>query len=162
MGGVMANQALDIPQRQVLVDFFNDPAFHWHARVLLIAAPTTGSWVCVTPDDDIEFIDLTQHRVIPLERGADLPAQHTGNMYVFDKPTPQQVASLEQRGKLLAETFGISLSPGSVDGTWLVSDVANPSFGQEIPGEAMADAETFVARDRVGCVRIEDEWVTCE
>jgi len=128
----------------------------------LVAAPSAGSWVCITPDEDIEFIDLTQHRVIPLERGADLPQQHAGNMYVFDEPTPQQVASWEQRGKLFAETLGISSHPGSSDGTLLVSDVANPSFGQEIPVEAMADAETFIARDRVGCVRIDDDWVTCE
>lgn len=54
---------LDTAYRQVLVDFFNDPNFHWHHRILIIQGEG-GIWICASPDHEIQSIDLTKHRVL--------------------------------------------------------------------------------------------------
>ena len=52
--------ALDIEQRQILVDYFDDPnGLRWHHRIL--AVPLGGSrWIWITPDLGVQ---AAQHRI---------------------------------------------------------------------------------------------------
>eukprot|EP00972_Heterocapsa_arctica_P105885 15597691-Heterocapsa_arctica.AAC.1 len=82
----MARYSLDIPYRQCLIDFFNDEGgFFWHMRVLIFASnASNGRWVGTTPDHEIQVIDLSKHRVIPLTRSTDLPSEQVRETYAFD------------------------------------------------------------------------------
>ena len=85
--------SLDIAEQQVLIDFFDDPNFHWHGRILLVALPTPGMWVVTTPDYSVQVCDLRLHRVVPLQRNADFPDRIEGGIYYFD---PFEAGELEQ------------------------------------------------------------------
>lgn len=47
-------------------------------------------------------------------------------------------------------------------GKWLIPDGADDSFGEEVPGGAQPDPDTFVARGTVGIVKVVDRWLSCE
>ena len=36
MAAAAANRVLDVPESQVAIDFFDDEAYHWHHRLLLV------------------------------------------------------------------------------------------------------------------------------
>ena len=69
--------ALDIPEKQVAIDFFDNPnGFRWHARVLLIRLGL-GKWILATPDLEVQFKDLATSvdlvfEADPWQRGRDL------------------------------------------------------------------------------------------
>eukprot|EP00972_Heterocapsa_arctica_P019171 2829334-Heterocapsa_arctica.AAC.1 len=68
-------QSLDVFEQQVLNDFFADPNFQWHARLLLVRLDGNASWIVATPDHDVEALNLATHRVIPMARDAPVPAR---------------------------------------------------------------------------------------
>lgn len=56
----MALTTLDVPERQVLIDFYGDAdGFNWHHRLLLLPTPSPGVWVAATPDWDVSRCDLS-------------------------------------------------------------------------------------------------------
>eukprot|EP00974_Lingulodinium_polyedra_P093650 9075819-Lingulodinium_polyedra.AAC.1 len=53
---------LDVPEQQVLIDFFGDAeGLNWHRRLCIERFPD-GKWVVCTPDHDIESLNLQDHR----------------------------------------------------------------------------------------------------
>eukprot|EP00974_Lingulodinium_polyedra_P035778 3434481-Lingulodinium_polyedra.AAC.1 len=76
-------RTLDSDLDQVAIDFFQDPAFRWHHRLLLVQL-TGSKWVVATPDLHVETCDLGDHRVIPLDRDAEWPARLLNEVYAFD------------------------------------------------------------------------------
>ena len=77
-------RTLDLREPQILRHYPNDDAgFFWHHRVLL-EKTGPGVWIAVTPDGDIERIDLNAVQHIPLERRADFPAPQAPYVYAFD------------------------------------------------------------------------------
>ena len=46
-------QSLDIVEQQVAIDFFDDPAYQWHQRVLHVKV-SDAKWVVSTPDLEVE------------------------------------------------------------------------------------------------------------
>ena len=127
----MAVNALDVSFKQVLVDFFEDENFHWHGRLLLIPGPSAGTWIWLTPDGSVQFANLADHRVIPLQRNAPLPEEYEGNMYFFDPLTAQELAAAEARARSLADVLGFTSVV--IDGDWLLSDVTHPPSGRSCP-----------------------------
>ena len=61
-------RTLDVPEVQVLVDFFGDAdGLFWHHRLLLQQGPDSR-WIWATPDLDVKHGLLSRHRVMPLLR----------------------------------------------------------------------------------------------
>eukprot|EP00972_Heterocapsa_arctica_P044886 6624629-Heterocapsa_arctica.AAC.1 len=58
-----AERSLDIVEQQVVIDFFADPDYRWHARILLVKLDGAAQWVVATPDLGIEAVNLATHRV---------------------------------------------------------------------------------------------------
>ena len=52
-------ECLDIADYQILVHFPDDNHYRWHHRVLLHKIGG-GRWVALTPDGDMEVIDLKE------------------------------------------------------------------------------------------------------
>ena len=70
-----AVRTLDLAQRQVLIDFYDDPnGFYWHHRVLCHTVGP-GIWVALTPDFEATSVNLDEHRVVALPRAGPFPRQ---------------------------------------------------------------------------------------
>ena len=154
---------LDTDLRQVLVRFPNDGQFEWHHRCLAVQG-AEGTWIGITPDHDVEIIDLTQFGagIIPLRRASPFPVAVRNRIYGFDPFEGNAEQELRDRCIELARVLGFALAAQPVPalGTWRVSDTGSESFGDPVPEEALGDPDLVVVRDEVGLVKIDDEWCT--
>ena len=141
----MALSTLDVPERQVLIDFYGDAdGYNWHHRLLLLPTPSPGVWVAATPDWEVSRCDLNEHRVTALARSSPMPGQRARDgIYAFDVPhDAEQLRLARQSARDLLEVLGV-VSPDAAageTGVWRVADPALSSFGSELPGEVVSDA----------------------
>ena len=167
-----AADCLDLPEGQVLVDFFEDEGgYVWHHRLLLLAGAKAGSWIVATPDLDVELADLTAHRVVPLARGGLFPARLRNMVYGFRELSDQEVEELRRRARQLSSVLGLvvpaaaaTAAGGAGDGRteWRISDTAHQGFADLVPDESIGDANVFISRGTVALVHIDQSWVTAE
>ncbi|CAK0861936.1 unnamed protein product [Prorocentrum cordatum] len=161
----MAARTLDVPERQILVDFFDDPnGFRWHMRLLVLATPNPGQWICSTPDLSIQFIDVTTHRVIPLTRDSEFPRRVRGEVCAFDPLTPEELQQVRREAKELLAVYGLT---GAADaqpegGRWLIADPAHPGFGDALPAAALADGDSPIIRGDRGLACVGEDWIAVE
>ena len=92
---------MDIPERQIAIDYYDDENFSWHHRILLIGAGN-GRWILATPDLEVQYQDLSERRVVPLPRGARFPQRVRGDIYAFDQISREELNALytEAREKM--------------------------------------------------------------
>ncbi|CAK0882091.1 unnamed protein product, partial [Prorocentrum cordatum] len=158
-------RTLDVPERQILVDFFDDPnGFRWHMRLLVLATPNPGQWICSTPGLSIQFIDVTTHRVIPLTRDSEFPRRVRGEVYAFDPLTPEELQQVRREAKELLAVYGLT---GGADaqpegGRWLIADPAHPGFGDALPAAALADADSLIIRGDRGLACVDEDCLAVE
>ena len=152
--------ALDIEQRQVLVDFFQDPdGYRWHHRVL--AVPLGGSrWVWITPDHDVEAADLGDHRVVVLTRGQAFPAGRAAETYGFDPFDDGELNGLLGEARSLAEILGVTIAQplGLQARPWRIADLLHDAFGKEVPPQAIDNEDIWVSKDERALVQIDGSW----
>ena len=78
-------RTLDVPEKQVLIVFLEDEGqYFWHHRLLLIPTTESVKWVLATPDYEVQTSDLSEHRIVPLQRNAEFPENQRGFIYAFD------------------------------------------------------------------------------
>ena len=102
-------KTLDVPERQVLVDFWEDEdGYFWHHQLLLLQASQAGRWLVATPDLEVQLADLSTHRVVPLQRSDVFPATYRGTIYAFDPDiiTGAQIEVLRRSARFLLEIMG--------------------------------------------------------
>ena len=155
--------SLNVSYRQVLVDYFEDANdFWWHHRLLLVRTNTVGEWIAATPTHGVCLVDLKEHRVIPLERNSEIPADVRANAFIFEELSEDQLDSLMRRAYDLAGSYGMDLAPIEDLGRWVISDTASDHFGKKIPNTALSSPDTCVMRDTVGLVRLDERWLPME
>ena len=151
---------LDVEQPQALIDFPQDAGgFIWHHRWLVM--PLGGSlWTGVTPDESVQRIDLSLHRVIVLRRNSAFPPAPMPEIYAFDDAnfTPAL------RDRLVAECRDLAAVHGALpaaavanDATRRVSDTSHFFFGQLVPAAILSDDKLFVSRDSGALVRLDNK-----
>ena len=156
----------DVPERVVAADFFEDEGgLFWHARILLAATPAAGVWIAGTPDNDIESLELKDHRVVPFARGAPYPVRVRNELYAFENPIPDR--NLREMREMARDLLGVlgALVPGQVPagsspGVCLIADTAHAQFGEELPRDIAA--RDIVQRGTVALVQIDQVWTTAE
>ena len=85
-------RTLDVSYAQILLHFPADTGgFYWHHRLLLARAGTAGIWVALTPDGDLEIINLLERRHKVLSRVGPLPTSRRARSTPL---TPSPVRSL--------------------------------------------------------------------
>eukprot|EP00971_Amphidinium_carterae_P137912 2733315-Amphidinium_carterae.1 len=149
---------------QVLIDFFHDQNYQWHHR-LLLARLENARWVAATPDEEIEIVNLSDHRVIPLGRSAQFPARVAGNAYCFDPLPLGGEDDLMKRGLDLARVMGFSPEDTRVvksRESWRVSDPGLKSFAERVEPGVVSDPARAITRGRVGLFLVEEVWITGE
>jgi hypothetical protein len=173
MANVVAS--LDIPETQVLIDFFDDAdGFIWHQRILVQPIGPPGRWVVCTPDLDIEAVNLTGHQVVPLARAAPIPQYYRNEAYCFAPMTEAELLSVRERGKALAAILGPvapavlpereAAPPTGLE--WRISNPGDRNFGELVPDAVFGDDANVVVRgepgSQVGLVRVDGVWTTME
>ena len=137
-----------------------DPNFEWHHRLLVIQGDG-GRWVGVTPDYDVQLVDLSQAVVRTVRRATPWPQDIAAQIYSFDPLDAGDEEDLIQQCKEFASVMGLGprVDTKRVQGTWRLSDPSSTLFGEVVPEEALIDDECAVRRGSVGLVRIEGAWL---
>lgn len=145
---------LNTAHTQVLIDFFEDQHYSWHHRLLVVEL-SPGRWASVTPDLDVETVDLSGHRVLPLARSSPFPARAQSDMYVFDEVSPADMRRVEQECLQLARLLGVvgaRLATAEPEGHWRVADTASPDFDVVVVSADMNNPDRAVTREDAGLV----------
>ena len=153
-----APRTLDTALRQVMIDFFDDELFHWHHRLLLVQLGG-ASWIAASPDLEIETLDLTRHRVLPVGRASPFPARCVGNMYIFDPLPAAELDELVQQALQLAAAYGVTATAPSGfggGGEWRVADPALVSFDDVVSDATMTEADRTVIKDDKALALMDD------
>ena len=161
----MTYQTPDIPEKQILVDFFDDhDGWNWHHRVLLQQVGTGTTWVHLTPDMEVGTTDLAAHRVIILGRSAAIPKAKAHEAYCFDQVIAEdELASARRQARDLAGLLGgAGVLQDRLAETWRISDPAHDAFGEAIPHDVTGSEARFVSRGRVALALVDEEWLTCD
>lgn len=148
------DRSLNIADPQVLLHFPNDGnGFYHHHRVLLHKIGG-GQWVLLSPDLELEVVDLSVRRHRVLGRHAPFPGDIIDECYVFDEVSK---AELEKQRKL-ARTMGSILDDSQVVNVealgWYGADPSSKRFGMSLPVELVGD---IVSLGQYGVVSWDDE-----
>lgn len=158
--------SLDVPERQVAIDFFDDPHFRWHVRLLMINCGG-GKWIWATPDLEVQYGDLTAHRIVAIPRDSPFPTRLHGELYAFDPLADVQLEQIRSEAVALAEVLGVKVQAGTSAGAgprWVVADPAHESFGTPVDLAIVGDDGRFVNRSAAGLAQLSvgGSWVLCE
>ena len=139
----MAEKTLNFADPQILLHFPGDlNGLDWHHRLLLHKIGA-GKWVMLTPDLDLEVVDLSARRHVVLGRNSSFPPHLFQACYIFDELSKNEM----ERQKKLARTMGSILDDGDpVDASaqvWVVADPAVSKFGELVPSELFEDIVTL-------------------
>ncbi|CAK0841362.1 unnamed protein product [Prorocentrum cordatum] len=140
------------------------PALADEPPAAAVAPAGLSEWICSTPDLNIQFIDVTTHRVIPLTRDSEFPRRARGEVYAFDPLTPEELQQVRKEAKELLAVYGLT---GGADaqpegGLWLIADPAHPGFGDALPAAALADGDSLIIRGDRGLACVDEDWVAVE
>ena len=135
----MMERSLNIAEPQVLLNFPHDPNGVVHHHRVLLRKIGGGNWVVLTPDFDLEVVDLSTSRHRVLARNAPIPDDLVDESYVFDEISKAEL----ERQKRLARTMGAILDDSTEVNVealvWVVADPSSKRFGQQIPDDAVGD-----------------------
>lgn len=147
-------RTLDVREPQILRHYPNDANhFYWHHR-LLIAKISPGVWIGLTPDHDLERIDLHQVEHIPLERRAEFPHAQSPYVYAFDDLPRVDLERLKRRAAGMAALFNDAGMDEDDNYEWMIADVTHKSFGERVEedvatsGVTMGDSALAVIGDQ--------------
>ena len=142
----MPEQALDIPEAQVAINFDQDQNYTWHARLLVLKLPAGASWISVTPDLEIEVLDLALHTVVVLPRAARFPDRVRGDIYARAALSDAQREGVLHVAWALVEILGAApgIRPTGVVAYFRIVDIAYETFGEVVVGH--------IVRDPAGCL----------
>lgn len=131
-------RTLDIKEPQVLRHFPQDAdGFYWHHRVLL-AKVGPGIFIALTPDEDLERLDLHTTDHLPLQRRADFPAPQAPYVYAFDEISKADLDRLRRRAQGLASLYNDTAVDDIEAYEWVVADLSSSMFG-EVVGEDLVE-----------------------
>ena len=125
-------KTLDIREPQILRHFPGDPAgFGYHHRVLLEKCGP-GVWVALSPDGDLERVDLTVSPYIPLDRKAPFPPAVAAQVYAFDPMTRGELESFRRGAKVMNNLFNDASIEEVEGGEWLIADLSRRCYGANL------------------------------
>ena len=136
---------LDIDLKQIFVQYDEDENFTWHHRVLMKRIEGT-SWVVLTPDLEVEVLDLAGRQVLPLRRRAPFPAAQINDAYIFDPIVPGDLDHAKREATMLAALYA---DIDAEEWEWVVSEQGHNRFGEVVPaGDIEDDEKMTVGRNK--------------
>ena len=128
-------------------------------------------WIAAPPDFDLEILDLSAHRVVPVPRNAPLLAalgqDRLRELYTFDPMDRVELDDLMRQARGLAALVGFGEEEIAVaGGRWRLADLSSRDFGETVPVAALADPDQVMMRENIGLIRVqrdgEDVWSVME
>ena len=163
-------RSLDLKEPQILRHYPLDAGgFFWHHRILL-EKTSPGNWIGLTPDGELERIDLNVVQHIALDRRARFPAAQAPFVYAFDDLSRGELEAYKRRARVMCNLFN-EASMQEVDNyEWLIADVSRSDFGQRVADEEIDQGVSIrdsalveIGGDEVYVVRValskKDEWL---
>ena len=148
-------RTLDVREPQVIRHYPNDPnGFFWHHR-LLVEKCSPGVWIGLSPDGDLERLDLNVVPHIALDRRAAFPPAQAPYVYAFDELTKAELEGFRRRAKVMNNLFNDSAFEEVAAYQWVIADPSRADFGTEIEEEAVDDG--VVLRDSAICEKDGEE-----
>ena len=133
---------LDLREPQILRHFPQDAnAFYWHHRVLLHKI-SPGVWVGLTPDGDLERINLHDTEHIPLERRSRFPDPQQPYIYAFDDVGRVELERHKRRAQTMAALFNDSAMEDIEVFQWLIASPNHEDFGKPVDAELVDQGVT--------------------
>ena len=111
-------------------------------------------WIALTPDLDLERVDLDERRHRVLERGQPFPGAIAGDLYAFDPIGREAVASYKRRARLQAAVLGGDEDEAMDAEEWVYADLDDPLFASPVAADLL-EADEFVELGNRGLVRRE-------
>ena len=159
MAGAPAPRTLDIKEPQILRHYPQDgDGFFWHHRVLL-AKVGPGIFIALTPDEDLERIDLHTTDHLPLERRSDFPAPQAPYVYAFDEISKADLDRMKRRAASLASLYNDTSVDDIESYEWIVADVNSSKFGESV-GEDLVEQGVSLGDSAI--VELDGSEVFCE
>ena len=144
---------------------FEDPVFAYHVRILLIRLEGS-QWIAASCDWEIEVLDLADHTVVPLARGAEPPQRVRGNIYMRTEVDEVARAAAHAEARALAVVVGSAVTGGAsaTSAEWYFSDTDHERVGETVPGDCVRNPAVMVMRGSSALVNLgeEDGWTHAE
>ena len=142
-------RALDVVEQQVALDFPEDALYFWHSRILLRRLGDGSRWIGVSPDLELEVVDLSDHRVVPYVRAAPLPGRVAEGVYHFDAAdvTEDVLQRLHQEAIALAHVLGATVAVAG-QAEWYFADTASEKFGEKVEVATLHGASAVLRGSR--------------
>ena len=136
-------KTLDVKDPQIIRHFPADVGgFFWHHRVLLEKC-RAGVWIGLTPDGDLEVIDLTTVPHLTLDRKSNFPAAQAPYTYAFDLIGRSELEQYRRRAKTMNNLFNDSTQAEVDELVWVVADVSSSLFGTVVAEDLVDDGVTL-------------------
>ena len=128
-------RTLDLKEPQIIRHYPHDQnQFYWHHR-LLLQKVSPGIWIGLTPDYDLERIDLHTTEHLPLERRSPFPPAQSAYIYAFDDIPRAELERQKRRAATMASLFNDTAVEDMEAFEWMVGDLSHPKFGEAVPDE---------------------------
>ena len=154
-------RSLDIDDLQVIVEFDgDDEEFKWHHRVALHRLGP-GRWVMLTPDFDLEVVDLNTQGYRLLARHANFPRGLANQIYAFDPLHPSDLIRYKKSARTYQALLGdLDLDPDE-NTIWVVCDTRDEKFGEFVPA-ALTEGDALTEVGSRGIVEWDNVNRFCE
>eukprot|EP00971_Amphidinium_carterae_P157508 3122585-Amphidinium_carterae.3 len=131
--------ALDVTEPQILAHYPGDGAgFYWHHRILLHKLGG-GGWVALTPDLELEVLNLAEQRHHILERSGAFPPHLAAQVYSFDPLGRGEVARFKRMASVQASLLDDQPMQDVDARVWVIADLKHPRFGETLSGPEVHD-----------------------
>lgn len=133
------DRSLNIAEPQILLNYPNDQGGFYHHHRVLLHKIGNGQWVVLTPDLDLEVVNLANQRHRVWGRHLPLPDDIANESYIFDELSKAEL----ERQKRLAKTMGAILDDSenvNVESVgWYGADPSSTKFGEALPADLIGD-----------------------
>lgn len=137
------DRTLDLKEPQIIRHYPQDQdAFYWHHRLLLEKC-SPGIWIALTPDGDLERLDLNTVPHIVLDRNAAFPAAQAPFVYAFDDMSRNELEGHKRRARVMTNLFNDSTVEAVGSFEWLVADVSREDFGEKVEDRLVTEGVTL-------------------
>eukprot|EP00438_Fugacium_kawagutii_P028529 Skav222526 [mRNA] locus=scaffold2875:77220:78404:+ [translate_table: standard] len=163
-------RTLDVREPQIIRHYPLDAGgFFWHHRVLLEKC-SAGVGIGLSPDGDLERIDLSVTEHITLDRRALFPRPQAPFVYAFDEITRAELEMHRRRAKVMNNLFNDATLQEVDSYEWLVADTSREDFGEKVSDEVVDQGVTLhdsalveIEGEEVYAVRVaiskKDDWM---